>query len=65
MEYIYGALILQAVGKKITEKSLTKVLKAANIDVEKARVKMLVESLETVDIDKAISSATPSIQVKK
>ncbi len=57
MEYIYGALLLHAAGKPITEDSVTKVLKAADVAVDAARVKALTASLEGVNIEEAISTS--------
>jgi large subunit ribosomal protein L12 len=57
MEYVYSALLLHAAGKDVTEDAVTKVLKAADVTVDKARVKALTTSLEGVDIDEAISTA--------
>jgi large subunit ribosomal protein L12 len=56
MEYIYAALILHESGKEIDEKSLTKVLKAADVKVEDVRVKALVAALEDVDIEEALET---------
>jgi len=57
MEYIYGALLLHAAGKPVTEDMITKVLKAADVKVDPARVKALTTSLEGVDIDEAIATS--------
>lgn len=57
MEYVYGALVLHAAGKQVTEESLKRVLTAAGVKVDDARVKALTASLEGVDIAKAIESA--------
>lgn len=57
MEYIYAALLMHAAGKKIEEEGIKKVLKAAGIGVDDARVKALVSALEGVDIDEAIKKA--------
>ncbi len=57
MEYVYAALLLHNAGKPIDEESVTKLLKAAGINAEPARVKALVASLEDVNIDEAIKSA--------
>lgn len=57
MEYVYGALVLHAAGKPVTEDNLKKVLTAAGVKVDEARVKALTASLEGVDIAKAIESA--------
>ncbi len=58
MEYVYAAMILHEAKKEITEANLNSVLKAAGIAVDEARIKALVSSLEGVDIEEAISSAS-------
>ncbi|MFW6025396.1 MAG: 50S ribosomal protein P1 [Candidatus Woesearchaeota archaeon] len=58
MNYVYAALLLHKSGKEITEESVTKVLKAAGIDPEEAKVKALVAALEDVDIDETIEKAS-------
>lgn len=55
MEYIYTALLLHSAGKEITEENIAKVLKAAGLDVDMARIKALTASLAEVNIDEAIS----------
>ena len=57
MEYIYGALLLHSAGKAINEGDLTKVLEAAGVSVEAARVKAVVTSLEGVNIEEAMATA--------
>jgi large subunit ribosomal protein L12 len=57
MEYIYGALLLHSAGKQINEGDLTKVLEAAGVSVEAARVKAVVTSLEGVNIEEAMKTA--------
>jgi len=54
MEYIYAAMLLHKAGQKIDEASVTKVLEAASVKVDNARVKALVAALDGVDIEKAI-----------
>ncbi|MEM2907612.1 MAG: 50S ribosomal protein P1 [Candidatus Hadarchaeales archaeon] len=62
MEYVYAAMVLHAAGKKIDENNLSKVLQAADIQVNEARVKALVAALEGINIDEAIKSAAmPSV----
>lgn len=57
MEYIYAALLVHKAGKKVDEATVTKVLEAAGVSVDGARVKALVASLEGVNIDEAIQKA--------
>lgn len=57
MEYIYSAMLLHKAGKEITEDAVKKVLEAAGVAVDDARVKALIASLEDVNIDKAIEKA--------
>lgn len=58
MEYVYAAMLLHKAGQKMDEAPLTKVLEAAGVKVEPARVKALVSALEGVDIEKAIKEAS-------
>ena len=55
MEYVYAALLLHKAGKDITEENVKKVLEAAGIEVDEARVKSLVAALKEVNIEEAIS----------
>ncbi|MHA1873785.1 MAG: 50S ribosomal protein P1 [Candidatus Heimdallarchaeaceae archaeon] len=57
MEYIYSALLLHSAKKEINAENITKVLQAAGITPDEARVKALVAALEGVDIQEAISKA--------
>ena len=57
MEYVYAAMLLHSAGKKVDEESVKKVLKAAGIEFDEARVKALVVSLEGVNIDEAVATA--------
>ncbi len=59
MEYVYGAMLLHAVGKEIDEENLKKVMEASGAGIEETRVKALVSSLEGVDIEEAIKNAAP------
>jgi len=58
MEYVYGAMLLHSAGKEISEDNLKKVLDAAGIDVDDARVKVLTSSLADVSIDEVIAQAS-------
>jgi len=53
MEYIYGAMLLHKAGKEVNEQNVKKVLEAAGVKVEEARVKALVSALDGVNIDEA------------
>lgn len=57
MEYIYAALLLNKLGKEITETNLKAVIQAAGVTADEARIKTLVASIKGVDINKAISEA--------
>lgn len=57
MEYVYAALLLNATEKEINEENVTAILSAAGVDVDDARVKALIASLEDVDIEEAIATA--------
>lgn len=57
MEYVYAALLLHKAGKPVDENGVTSVLNTAGVNVNEARVKALVASLEGVNIDEAISKA--------
>jgi len=58
MEYIYGALLLHSAGKPIDESHVTAVLKAAGVTADPAKVKALTASLEGVNLEEAIKTAT-------
>jgi large subunit ribosomal protein L12 len=57
MEYIYSALILNSVGKPITEEGIADILKAAGVTPDPAKIKSLVSSLEGVNIEEALKSS--------
>ena len=58
MEYLYATLLLHSAGKDINEENLKKVLEAAGIKPDEAKVKSVVSSLEGVNIDEVIQQAT-------
>jgi large subunit ribosomal protein L12 len=58
MEYIYAALLLHKSGKEITEENIKKVVAASGAEVNDAKIKSLVASLNGVDIDKELESAS-------
>ena len=57
MEYVYAALLLHSAGKKVTEETISAVIKSAGVEVEAVRAKALVSALEGVNIEEAISKA--------
>jgi len=63
MEYIYAALLIHKAGGKVEESTIKKVLEAAGVKVEDARVKALVASLDGVNIDEAIEKAAIPVAV--
>jgi len=63
MEYIYAALLLHKAGQKIEEANVKKVLEAAGVKADDARVKGLVASLQGVNIDEAMKKAAMPVAV--
>ncbi len=57
MEYVYAALLLEEAGKKIEEKTIMDVIKAAGVEPDEAQAKALVASLKGVDIKEVIKNA--------
>jgi large subunit ribosomal protein L12 len=62
MEYVYAALLLHKAGKKVDEAGVKKVVEAAGLKADTARIKALVASLDGVNIEEAISKA-PAVAV--
>lgn len=61
MEYVYSALLLHSAKQPINEDSIKKVLQGAGVQIEDAKVKALVASLDGVDIEQAIKQAAVSV----
>jgi large subunit ribosomal protein L12 len=57
MEYIYAALLLHKLGKPVDAEHLKKVVAATGTEVDEGKVKVLVASLNGVDIDKELENA--------
>ncbi len=57
MEYVYAAMLLHSAEKEIDDDGVAKVLGAAGVEVDDARVKALVASLAGVDITEAMTQA--------
>lgn len=58
MKYVYAAMLLHSSGQKISEDNVKKVLSAAGVNVDAARVKALVAAISEVNIDEAIKAAS-------
>lgn len=57
IEYIYAGMLLHNAKQPINEDNVKKVLSAAGVAVDEARVKALVAALSEVNIDEAIKAA--------
>jgi len=57
MEYIYAALLLHKLGQKVDEANLKKVISATGASADDGKIKVLVASLNGVDIDKELENA--------
>jgi len=57
MKYMYAALLLHSAAQSVDEANLKKVLTAAGVKPEEARVKALVAALSEVKIDEALKAA--------
>ncbi len=57
MEYIYAAMLLHKAGKEIKEDTVKKVLDAAGVKVDDAKIKALIAALDGVNIEEAIKKA--------
>jgi large subunit ribosomal protein L12 len=57
MEYVYAALLLDAAGKEINEKSIEEVVRAAGMKPDEAQAKAIVASLKGVNIKDVIKNA--------
>ena len=70
-EYIHAALLLHSAKQEITEERIKAIMRAAGIEPDEARIKVLVSSLSKVNIDEVLSTplaigpvapATPAAQ---
>jgi len=57
MKYMYAALLLHSAAQPVDEANIKKVLTAAGVKPEEARVKALVAALSEVKIDEALKAA--------
>jgi large subunit ribosomal protein L12 len=58
MEYIYAALLLHKLGKKVTEDAIKSVVAATGTHVDDSKVKSLVASLKDIDIASELTKAS-------
>jgi len=58
LKYVYAALLLHSASKEINEENVKKILTAAGIKAEDARVKSLTAALSEINIEEAIKTAT-------
>ena len=58
MEYVYAAMLIHKSGGKVDEATVKKVLEAAGVKADDARLKALIASLEGVNIDEAVKKAS-------
>jgi large subunit ribosomal protein L12 len=58
MEYIYGALLLHKLGQVVNEDNLKKVIVAAGVQADEAKVKTLIASLQGIDIAAELANAS-------
>lgn len=58
MEYTYAALLLHKVGQDINEANLKAVISATGAKVDEAKVKVMVASLNGVDIANKLANAS-------
>lgn len=58
MQYLHAALVLHSSGKEITEKGIVSIIKAAGDTPDQGKVKALVTTLESIDIEEVIKGAS-------
>ncbi|MBU0466319.1 MAG: 50S ribosomal protein L12 [Nanoarchaeota archaeon] len=58
MEYIYGALLLHKLEQPVNEDNLKKVIAATGAQIDEAKVKTLIASLQGVDIAAELENAS-------
>jgi large subunit ribosomal protein L12 len=58
MEYIYAALLLHKLGQEVSADNVKKVISATGASVDEAKVKVLVASLNGVNIDEQLAHAS-------
>ncbi|MDS0281940.1 hypothetical protein [Haloarcula onubensis] len=56
MEYVYAALLLDAAGDDITERTVTDTLERVGVDVNPARVVAVTSALQTIDVPAVVDT---------
>lgn len=59
MKYLHAILLLHRSEKPITEKNLIKVLSSVGIEADLSKVKVLVDTMDGIDIEKALKTKRP------
>ena len=62
MEYVYAGMLLHKAGQEVNESNVKRVLEAAGVRVDDARIKSLVAALHNINIEEAIKEAS-TVQV--
>jgi len=58
MQYLHAALVLHSSGKEVSEKGIMSIIKAAGGTPDQGKIKALVATLESIDIEEAIKGAS-------
>lgn len=58
MQYLHAALVLHSTGKKVTEKGIEAIIKAAGGKPDESKIKALVATLASIDIEEAIKGVS-------
>jgi large subunit ribosomal protein L12 len=63
MEYLYAALLLHDAKKEITEDALNSTVKAAGVQPDAAKAKMVVSALQGVNIEEVLKNAAAPVMM--
>ena len=58
LQYLHAALVLHSTNKEISEKGIEAIIKAAGGKPDESKIKTLVASLSSIDINEAIKGAS-------
>ncbi len=61
MEYIYAALLLHKLGQPVNEEAMKKVIHATGAHVDESKIKILIASLQGVDITAELANANVAL----